>query len=332
MQMFDQISRGHAGAVDDPRSIRAAATAGIIAFCGLLATACAPLSGYPEEVADPEVEVTSLEPYFNPEVMKTYAAKTDPVQREQYRNEVIYGRLRALDIRFNQFTKAISEDHSLYSIGADWIVLALNAAGATTGGAAAKSALAAASAGIVGAKGSVDKNLYYEKTLPVIVATMEARRLTAQVPIVRGLQSSDADYSLYEALVDLGAYETAGSIPGAINGLVKAAGEEAAVAQREIKFVRSTKFVDRLEAVIPIRDRVKALTDQQALALATEMEPRLAERPENLQQALNERDPNKRHLTSGSAARAFLMQWVIQDERDDELLKQWTDALDKIGG
>jgi hypothetical protein len=306
----------------------------LIGFSVLVA-ACAPLSGYPEEVADPEKEVTNLVPYFDPAVTAKYSAMTDPVQREQYRNEVVYGRLRAFDIRFNQFAKAITQDNSVFAIGTDWLVLALNAAGATTGGLATKSALAAASAGIVGAKGAVDKDLFYQKTLPVLLATMEARRLTALVPIMRGLKRNDAQYSLYEALVDLGVYETAGSIPGAINGLVKEAGEEAAQAQadiKEIKFERNEGFVAGRVDALPIQDRLNKLTDEQALAVATAMEPVLTTRSDNIQTLMKAKDPSGQHLKSGSEARDFLLLWQIQDERDAASIKQWADALDAVGG
>lgn len=170
----------------------------------LTMTGCVALSGYPKDASDPGAELAGLQQYFSPDIRTQYDAIVDPRLRRDLRDGVAYGQLRAYDINFKAFQKALTGDRNAFSIGTDWILLGLNAAAAAIGGSAAMSA---ASAGIVGAKGSVDKELFYQKTLPALIAQMEARRTGALLPIEQGLAKSDAEYSLHKALVDLSASE-----------------------------------------------------------------------------------------------------------------------------
>jgi hypothetical protein len=111
---------------------------------------------------------------------------------------------------------------------------------ATTGKAATKSALGAASAGVIGAKAAIDKDLFYQKTIPALLVQMEADRLKAILPITAGMKFSDAEYPLMQAYIDLDAYKNAGSIPAAINQINKAAGN----AKDTLQALRSTAFLE----------------------------------------------------------------------------------------
>ncbi len=306
------------------RGHRAFAT---LILCAVLA-ACSSLSGYPPEPADPDAELASLQKYFAPDLVTNYHDSTDAVLRKHIRDEVVYGRLRAYDIEFKKFEKALAGDNNTFSIGSEWVVLGLNAAGAVTGGAGTKAALAAASAGIVGAEGVVDKDLFYQKTIPALLAAMEAGRLKALVPIKTGLGKSDADYSLDQALVDLGAYDTAGSIPDAITGIVNDAGASASTSQQAIiNIARDASFLNKLPDATAIQARLKALTAAQALALAKIMADDLKNRSKSLQDLVKAIDPKGQWLTNGDAAKQVLLAWQINDDRDAASMKQWTDAL-----
>src|SRR5262249_46089227 len=152
-----------------------------------------------------------------------------------------------------------------FGLATDLIVLGLNAAGAVVGGAEAKSALAAASGGIVGAKGAVDKDLFYQKTLPALIAQMSAQRKVVLVDIRRGLTLDVDQYPLQQALVDLENYYAAGTIPGAINAIVQDAGATSQTAQLELR--RDAAFVQNQANAASILARVEGLTDNQALVL-----------------------------------------------------------------
>lgn len=300
----------------------------------LAAAACAPLTGYPDSAIDPQTELNSLQDYLKPEVISNYNASNNDVRggltRQAYRDQIVYARMRSTDIQYTEFKKALVKDNSVFDIGSDWLVLGLNALGATTGGAATKSALHAASGGIIGARGAVDKDLFYQKTLPALIAQMDAGRATVRVTIETGLQDGPEKYPLSKAIVDLGNYETAGSIPAAISAIVTDAGAKADKAAQSFTLLRGEEFIPGRQKTAGILNTVVALSPDKALTLAKLMEPNLTKRNANLQATVKATDPNNKRLTDGKAAKAFLQRWAALDDRDAASQKQWTDALDAV--
>jgi hypothetical protein len=160
------------------------------------------------------------------------------------RNEIILARVHAYDIVFADFEKRLYGDGNGVTLGGDLVALVLTGLTATVGSAGTKAALGAAATGVIGAKSAIDKDLYYQKTVPALLAQMEADRLKALAPITTGMKQSDADYPLLEAYIDLDAYKNAGSIPAAINAVNKAAGVAKDIAQAAVAALRSTPFLE----------------------------------------------------------------------------------------
>jgi hypothetical protein len=200
----------------------------------LTATGCSSIRGYPKSVVDEKSEINALIQYFDAEVMTNYNnLKKDPGEQRKYRDEVITGKIRAIDINFGIFERKLNFEKNAEQIGTDWAVLGLSGGGAVAGGATAKAILAGISAGVTGAKLSWDKNLYYEKTMPALLAQMHANRAKQMLVIRTGLEKSVDNYSLPQALSDVDDYYRGGSIPGAIIAITESAGAktEAAKAQ-----------------------------------------------------------------------------------------------------
>jgi hypothetical protein len=147
-----------------------------------------------------------------------------------------------MDISFNAFQEALYKEGVDYGIATDWAVLALDAAGTLVGGAGTKAALAATSGGLTGAKAAFDKNVYFDKTIPAVLAKMVATRKEILVKLRGGLTRTTEEYSLTQALVDLEDYYYAGTIPGAIIGIAETAGAEAEKADRDLKNLLSAEF------------------------------------------------------------------------------------------
>lgn len=112
-------------------------------------------------------------------------------------------------------------------------MLGLNAAGALAGGSA--NALAAASAGLVGGKAAFDKNVFFDKILPTLLANMVANRKEVLVTIRQGLSRDVKDYPLMLALNHLDTYYSAGTIPGTLTEIVETAGATAEKADADLK-------------------------------------------------------------------------------------------------
>ncbi len=170
----------------------------------LYLAACAPLSGYAENPEDTDVVIETLMPYFSGEYEKTYYAFSpgDP-GRLALRNTIIINRMRVYEINFLRFKKSLWGDANAIAAGGDLLVLALTGLAATTGNAGTKSALAAASAGIVGAQGAINKDIYYQRTLPAVLSQIQANRDRAKAILIQGLSLTDSEYPLTRAGLDL---------------------------------------------------------------------------------------------------------------------------------
>jgi hypothetical protein len=225
----------------------AAKTGSVIGACLVVLAGCAPLLGYPKDPEDTDVTLANLQAYFGVAKDVEYA-HSDPASRVQLRNEIILARLRAYDINFADFEKRLYGDGNGVTLGSDLVGLVLGGLTATIGGAGTKAALGAASTGVIGADTAINKDLYYQKTIPALLAQMEADRLLAKAPIIAGMKLSDAGYPLFQAYIDLDTYKNAGSIPAAINAINKDAGnakDDALDALRTTVFAEDT-FSDRL--------------------------------------------------------------------------------------
>lgn len=288
---------------------------------------CASITGFPDPVIKPSDDLAQTQSYFSSGVMTTYSSLNGEATRRPYRDMIVYGRMHAYDVQYQVFLRALSREAGDTGIGGDLLALTLNGLGATTGDAPTKAALSAASEGVIGAQGDINKELFYEKTLPALVAQMEAQRTQVRATIEKGLATSDSDYPLPKALVDLDQFQLAGSLPGALSAISQDAGTKTVTAEADIQIARDKSFTGALPAAVAIGEQISKLTDAQALAVAKVMEPILKTRPQNIQDAVNGIDSTGKRLTDGPTARTVLREWSILDPRDAASQKQWTDAI-----
>lgn len=110
--------------------------------------------------------------------------------------------------------------------------------------------LSGATAAVIGARESVDKNAFFDQTMPALMTKMIAQRRSVLVGIRDGLlNKTDAQYPLAQGLADLEEYYHAGTIPGAITGVVQSAGAEAAEADKQLLETVEFKLDDPAEAI-----------------------------------------------------------------------------------
>lgn len=234
-------------------------------------------------------------------MIKNYEAAAGDT-RLQLRNTIVLSRMRAYDITFSNFRRRLAGDGNFVTTGGDLALLVLGGLIATTGGATTKAALGAASAGIAGAQGVINKDLYFQRTLPALLAQMDANRTQAKLAIVSGLQLSDVEYPLQRALVDLDGLRDSGSVPSAIGSITQTAEQSKADAQKQLEFHRDTEFLTTRDDRQAIAQRIEKLQPQQLLALAKIMAPRLANRSPVLQANLARLPSAQSWLTSPKSA------------------------------
>lgn len=216
----------------------------IIALLVLLTSGCghfAATRGFPVPSLDVETRLEQMDIYRRDTLIKQYNNANNAAERQRIRNDLINGRITLIDIHFNEFLQHLHEEGIGLNVFADAIAIGLGAAGALASGGTSQ-ILSAATAAVIGTKESVDKNAFFDQTMPALMTKMIAQRKSVLVHIRDGLfNKTDAQYPLAQGLAELEEYYYAGTIPGAITGVVQSAGEEAAEAEKDLLRVISLK-------------------------------------------------------------------------------------------
>lgn len=298
----------------------------------ILLSGCASMSAYPERATDPQGELTAMNRYLQPSAITKYDAQNDSerdgLSKRVWRNEVVNARVRATDLYFNAFQQKLFQEGVGLGIATDWMVLALNVGGSVAGGAA--SALSAASAGVVGAKAAFDKNVFFDKTMPALLANMMAKRKEVLVRIREGLIKDVDEYPLTLALNDLETYYNAGTIPGALVDIAETAGAVAKEADKKLTVLlskeRTKEFPspERQARVKQLLERIDKLSDSKALDL--EKAPPVV-RDQEIEKAVALRDPTNQRSIRGAVAREMLKMRAVLSERSDADLAAWEAAV-----
>lgn len=307
-------------------SWRAARVAFAALGLGLALSACSSIDGAPSRAVDLDTELESLRAGFGPATIAAYNAAVDnPTERRTWRDEIINSRISFADLSFNAFRRAIRREGISTNVGRDMITIGLGAAGAlSTGG--MSQILSAVSGGVVGATESINRNMFFDQTMPALINAMEASRKVVLARLVLGMDQPDAQYSLSAARIELENYFQAGTLDGAISSIEQASGERAARAEEILVARRSSEFFSE-----PLQDRVDVLLDQignlsdaQALALVANLPTTTPE----IERTMAFRDSSNQRFTNPAVARQMLSMGAVLIERDDaDTLKAWEDEI-----
>jgi hypothetical protein len=206
---------------------------------GLTLGGCASLAGYPDNPISVDSDVLALNYYFNAARIAEYQGLQTEAARLKMRNDIAYGRMAAYDAEFSQFQQRVNAEGGFTDTAFDFTSLTLTAIGASPVATVTKTTVSAAATAVNGGRTSIDKNIFYDKTLPALFAQMEANRLTVRTSIVTSLTKLDTTtYPLGAALSDLETYRDAGSLPGAISGVTKSAGNQSFAMQARLMCLR----------------------------------------------------------------------------------------------
>lgn len=294
-------------------------------------TGCSSLEGYARRPDDPAYITAKRSTYFSSNAQSSreqdYIDETDPIKRRTIRDEIVYARMDVIEFDFDNLERELNSAGNGISLGGDLAVLVANGIGATTGGKQTKATLNAISGGIVGAQGTINKDLYYQKTLPALLSQMEANRDRVKAEILAGLARPDAEYPLGAAQLDLRRLVRAGSIPASVGEITQKATADKHDAADQVQMVtRGPEYVASFKQRSEISRRIRALTDEQVTKLASVMAPHFGERGKDVQDKIGGTHPEATRTSTPKLARYFLLDWIIQDS-DPNQLKQWIDAL-----
>lgn len=283
----------------------------------------------PDNPIDPQVELDSLKVYLAPAVEATHDAESDLAKRRLLRDRIVRSRVRAHDIVFHEFEKALFREGVALNMGLDWITLGISGVIATTGGVGLKEALGAVSAGLIGAKASMDKNAFFDKTMPALLAQMNASRTAERVKIEDGLTKDTTEYPLALAVIDVEHYRRAGTLLGALDAITVAAGaakqrsDEVLLELRNKDFF-SKKRQDRVSAILTSIDTLNAA---QAIALAQRLPVGLSAAAQTAVDTAVPLAAVTSDATGATAKRRLKMAAALTDRTDDNKLSAWDAAL-----
>jgi len=304
----------------------------LLAITACVLSGCATVQGYPTDPEDSKATLDKLKPAFDgTDEVAYYALPERSAGRDTSRNAIIVKRLRGYDLTYAQFTRQLLGTSNSLNLGTDLAGIALGGLTSTVGGAGAKSALGAASAGILGANAAINKDIFYQKTIPALISQMDANRAKALLPILKGMTLGDDKYPLAQAMSDLGLYRDAGSLPSAISTITETANKDKQVSeattQREITFLRAAGSETQIPLLDAIAAQLKALGDSQVLAVAAAMQGKLSDRPAGIQSLVQGLDPNAQRATDADVARKVLNAWLFNEDLTDTAAKDWTTAI-----
>ena len=308
-----------------------------------LLAACASTRGFPDRTEDVGDRLESLKAnYFLPSANVVEIFHGLPAnEKRAYRDKVVYARMMAIDLQFATFKEAIYQDGIVSNLSLEILGVAVGAAGAVTTGADTSRILSALSGGISGSRTAINKNLYYERTMPALLALMDAEREKIKVQIEEGLQQEFDVYPLGKALVDLERYFEVGSIPGAIASVTATAGKTKQQAEEDLSVVRKAAFVDPAaqERVATLFDLVDDLPAGNAWKILQKPPSPLDENTKKRIKAQLDGTPlDKAAGKLGGAANdanaKIILKRVLKtlDDRSKANLDKWKAAIEALGG
>jgi len=219
----------------------------LLRWAGLLSLpllgACSTFSGAPPRLTSVDV-LTAEDPQYK-KALDDFYLKTDETYRRNVRNQFVEARIAIIDQEYLKFRQSLYQDRIGVDLTADLGLLSLNALGAAVSSAAAKTTYAALSAALVGSKTSIDKNVYFERTLVAMLSQMDTLRNNKKIDLFKGLTQPIANYPLSYAKAETDEYYLAGTIARAIQG-VNAETAVTAAASR-IELTKQMQIKQRLE-------------------------------------------------------------------------------------
>lgn len=159
-------------------------------------------------------------------------------ERKAIRNVSIAKHMMAIDDQYDAFIGNLSKELRGTNAGLDIGILALTGVGSVVSGAASE--LSAGAAALTGARATLNKELYLERTLPAILIAMDTNRLRISSSITDHMRLAASDYSLAEALIEVRKYERAGNLNRAITELTSAASTSFAAAEKDYGDAKSS--------------------------------------------------------------------------------------------
>ncbi|MGJ7570907.1 hypothetical protein ACSFBX_10270 [Variovorax sp. RB2P76] len=221
---------------------------GPVALCLIWLSGCASFSGAPSR-PEQSPGLETLDKAYG-DTLTAYYTAIAPQTRQQVRNKFMETRAGVIDRQYAEFRGSLYAQRVGTAVGVDMATLGLNIAGVLATGERTKTAMNALSGGLIGGKASIDKNVYFDRTLPAMLSQMEGQRNTVRLRMLAGMDESTERYPLMQAAADLEEYFTAGTLGGAVSAIT----QQASVAEA----TSTAKLAARLPNESEVTTKLKA--------------------------------------------------------------------------
>ncbi len=227
-----------------------------VSLCG-----CATIRG--SQATVPELYASTLVPVGT--ALKSYYQVPDTARggmtRFAYRNYVVASYTSAIDKRYRTFTDQLRSGGRGSALGFGLLQLGLTGATALAKEADV-SELATITAIATGAGAVVDENVFFDRTMPAIIAAMDAERAGIKTDIARKKALSADRYSLDEAIDDLDRLQRAGRLDRALARITRAAEADRVAQEEELNAI--TSACDDISVwAAPLNERFRNLVGTQ---------------------------------------------------------------------
>ncbi|MGB5484312.1 hypothetical protein [Parasphingorhabdus sp.] len=214
----------------------------VVALGAIGLSGCTTMRGAPENVLDmPESSliVSGSKVATREEVIAHYV-RQDVVGKQEFRNRVIDHYMGLIDKQYDKYSSRLFSEGIELALGFDAAIIGLSSTAALFEEVADD--LATVIAGFAGIQSSINKNLYFDRTLPALIVTMDAERANVETELLRQKGSPVTEYTIEAAIRDLRRYQQAGTLMRAITNVTETASEEKAIAERNAKLARLAVF------------------------------------------------------------------------------------------
>ncbi len=173
--------------------------------------------------------------------------------RAVIRNEALRICVNAINGRYTQFKSALHKESSVTNLVTDVLSLGLSGGATIAGTSAAAPYLSGAATFVTGTDKSIDKDVFYQQTLPAIEAAMDTRRnkILATIQSSENDDPADSKYTLIAAGADIDALQAAGSMYSAISDLTATANKAQAESQKVLDAAKTGAVIDIDNPVMP---------------------------------------------------------------------------------
>jgi hypothetical protein len=192
-------------------------------------SACSSLRGAPEPIIGLSDNLQMVKSEKMDKAIEHFNSNNDSdrhgMSKRAYRDMVITIYLNGVDAQYQQFRTEIASESRGAGFGVDLAILGLTG-GASFAGQEVANRLSAVASAFAGAKGSLDKHFYFEKTLPALLAAMDASRTRVRTTIVENMRKDEGAYPLTSAFADINSYQMAATLDHAIEQITSAAASD----------------------------------------------------------------------------------------------------------